>query len=105
MSAADGGALRRSFQSDFSIDKLRARRAKVMEAVGNQAVVLLQGSAKNPDHNVFRQNNDFYYLSGVEVPHSYLLLDARCGKSTLFLSHQSLEQKDKEGEIMSAENA
>jgi len=30
MSDADGGALRRSFQSDFSIHEFRARRAKVM---------------------------------------------------------------------------
>lgn len=105
MSSADGAALRRSFQTDFSIDELRARRGKVMEAVGNQAVALLQGSAKNRDHNLFRQNNDFYYLSGVEVPHAYLLLDGRSGKPTLFLAHQSQEHRDKEGEIMSAENA
>jgi Xaa-Pro aminopeptidase len=105
MSGAEGDVLRRSFQMDFSIDELRARRAKIMEAVGNQAVAIVQGSAKNRNHNLFRQNNDFYYLSGVEVPHAYLLLDGRSGKSTLFLAHQSQEHRNKEGEIMSAENA
>jgi Xaa-Pro aminopeptidase len=93
------------YQSDFTKDEFRVRRARVYQEIGPRAVALVQGSAKNQDHNIFRQNNDFYYLCGVEVPHAYLLLDGTSQMSTLFLAHQSKGQKEGEGEILSAENA
>ena len=72
-------------QSDFSKKEFQARRAKVYQAIGSDAVALVRGAAKNPGHSVFRQDNDFYYLCGVEVPHAYLLLDGANQTSTLFL--------------------
>jgi len=92
------------YQSDFTKEEFRARREKVFQAIGLQAVALIQGSAKNPDHAVFRQNNDFYYLCGVESPHAYLLIDGINQTSTLYLAHQSRKQVETEGEILSAEN-
>ena len=38
--------------------------------------------------SLFRQVNDFYYLCGVEIPHSYLLIDGVTGRSTLYLPHR-----------------
>ncbi len=93
------------FTSDFTPKEFQARRAKVYEAIGDEAVALLQGAAKQRAHDIFRQSNDFYYLCGVEVPHAYLLLDGRKQNSTLFLAHQSREQREKEGAIPAAENA
>ena len=93
------------YQSDFTKEEFRSRREKISLAIGPQALALIQGSAKNPDHAVFRQNNDFYYLCGVESPHAYLLLDGASQTSILFLAHQSRTQMETEGEILSAENA
>jgi Xaa-Pro aminopeptidase len=93
------------YQSDFTKEEFQNRREKVYQAIGSQAVALIQGSAKNPGHAVFRQNNDFYYLCGVETPHAYLFLDGINQTSTLFLAHQSKAQLETEGEILSAENA
>jgi Xaa-Pro aminopeptidase len=61
------------YKTDVSKEEFRARRAGVFEAIGPDAVALVRGSAKNRDHNTFRQNNDFYYLCGVEVPHAFFL--------------------------------
>jgi Xaa-Pro aminopeptidase len=33
----------------------------------------------------FRQNNQFFYLTGAAEPRSYLLIDGRTKKATLFL--------------------
>lgn len=93
------------YQTDFTKEEFQTRREKVSKAIGPQAVALLQGSPKNPDHAVFRQNNDFYYLCGVESPHAYLLIDGANQTSSLFLAHQSRTQMEAEGELLSAENA
>jgi len=91
-------------QTDFSKEEFQARRAKVTQAIGPEAAALVRGSPKNRGHDVFRQNNDFYYLCGVEVPHAYLYLDGKNQTTTLFLPHQSAERRESEGEILSAEN-
>ena len=93
------------YQTDFSKEEFQARREKVYQEIGPEAVALVRGSPKNRSHDIFRQNNDFYYLCGVEVPHAYLLLDGRNHKTTLFLAHQSADRKENEGEILCAENA
>jgi Xaa-Pro aminopeptidase len=93
------------YQIDFSREELASRRARVMAEIGKDAVALIQGGPKESAHDLFRQTNDFYHLCGVEVPHAYLLVDGRSSTSTLFLPHQSQEQKDGEGEVLSPENA
>jgi len=93
------------YQTDFSSDELALRRTRVHEAIGNEAVALVQGGPKEAIHDLFRQTNDFYYLCGVEVPHAYLLIDGRAKASYLFLPHQSQERREKEGEELSPENA
>lgn len=85
------------FQTDFTIEELKQRREKVCDAIGEGALALLQGADTPPSHGLFRQYNDVYYLSGVEEPHAYLLLNGRSRKATLFLAHQ----KDDEGEVLS----
>jgi len=93
------------YQTDFSKEEFQARREKVYQAIGTEAVAVVRGSPKNLGLDSFRQNNDFYYLCGVEVPHAYLYLDGKKHTTTLFLAHQSAERKEYEGEILSAENA
>ncbi len=93
------------YQADLPKEEFQARRERVYQAIGPEAVALVRGSPKDGSHGLFRQNNDFYYLCGVEVPHAYLLLDGTSQTSTLFLAHQSKRQKEGEGEILSAQNA
>ena len=41
------------YQTDFSTQEFQARRAQVCASIGSEAVALIQGSAKNPNHGVF----------------------------------------------------
>lgn len=78
------------FQTDFPPEEFAARRAKVFDAIGGEAVAVLQGAPAVRGFEVFRQFNEFYYLCGVEVPHCYLLLDGRSRRTTLFLPDPAL---------------
>lgn len=82
--------------------KTTPRRARALEAIGEGAVAILQGGPKGYSHDKFRQDNDFYYLSGVETPHAYLVLDGRNGRSILFLPYQSRTRIENEGALLSA---
>ncbi|MFN2155720.1 MAG: aminopeptidase P N-terminal domain-containing protein, partial [Anaerolineae bacterium] len=77
---------------DFTIDEYQARRERIYRAIGSEAVALVQGAPKARGHALFRQDNDFYYLCGVEAPHAYLLLDGPSQHTTLYLPHQSAER-------------
>ncbi len=83
-------------------EEYRIRREAVLEQIGGSAIAIIQGGPRGRSHDRFRQTNDFYYLTGVEVPHAYLLLDGRNGRSTLYLPYQSSERAEREGPIASA---
>jgi len=93
------------FTTDFPPEEFAARRAKVYEAIGNQAFAVLQGAPARPDYIRFRQNNDFYYLCGIEVPHAYLILDGSTKKATLLLPHRNEGRERGEGKTLSSEDA
>jgi len=92
------------FQGDFTKDELAARRARVAGDLSSGSIAVLQGAPKESGHELFRQTNDFYYLCGVEVPHSYLTIDAS-GVSTLYLPLQSEDQREKEGALLSSDRS
>jgi len=73
------------YQRDFPKEEFAQRRAKVFEKIGTEAVALLQGAPTVRGFGIFRQNNEFYYLCGIEVPQAYLLLDGRSGKTAVYL--------------------
>ena len=52
----------------------------------------------------FRQSNDCYYLTGVEAPGVYLLLDADAGRTTLYLPHRDRERERVEGPSLACED-
>ncbi len=84
------------------VNEYKERRQRLLDRIGAGSVALVPGGPKGRTHDKFRQTNDFYYLCGVEVPHAYLLLDGRSGKTTLFLPYQSQERAAREGELPSA---
>jgi Xaa-Pro aminopeptidase len=91
--------------ADFPPEEFAARRARVFDQIGNRAVAVVQGAALPEGFGVFRQANDFYYLTGLETPHSYLLLDGRTRRTTLFLPHRDEARDRNQGRTLSAEDA
>lgn len=92
------------YQTDFSKEELAGRRMQVFQSIGNNSIAIVQGAKGTGDFNVFRQSNEFYYLSGIETPHAYLLLDGRNRTTTLYLSHRDVDRERNEGKILSVED-
>ncbi len=89
------------FTSDFPASEFAARRARVLEAIAPD-VVLLQGAASPLGYVRFRQPNSFCYLTGVEAPHACLLRDGREGRSVLYLPPRDERRESSEGRLLSA---
>ena len=85
------------YQSWFSAEEFRTRHQRVYEAIGDGALAVLQGAAPVAGYEVPRQTNDFFYLSGVEAPQAYLLLDGRRRAATLYLPHRDAKHAATEG--------
>lgn len=93
------------YQADFPPEEFRARWSKVFDQIGREAVAVLQGMPLTPGFLVPRQSNEFYYLSGIETPHSYLLLDGRRQRVALYLPPRNERLEASEGKVLSAEDA
>ena len=94
-----------TFQNNFSKEEFENRRNKVYDAIGDQAMAILQGASDVSGFNIFRQTNSFYYLSGFESPHAYLVLDGRRRSATLYVQHRNARRERGEGKTLSAEDA
>jgi Xaa-Pro aminopeptidase len=68
----------------FSPDDFAKRRAKVMEQIGD-GVAIMQGAELPEGFIKFRQDNNFYYLTGVEMPGAILIIDGKAKTSLLFV--------------------
>ena len=68
----------------FPPEEFAARRARVMARIGD-GIAILQGTTERPGEQALRQNNQFFYLSGVAEPRALLMIDGRSRTSTLFL--------------------
>jgi len=92
------------YQTDFPPSEFKLRRDRVFEQIG-KSIAIVQGASAVDGFKVFRQTNQFYYLCGVEVPNSYLLLDGRSKRTTLFLPHRDEGLERSQGKVLSAEDA
>ncbi len=92
------------FTTDFPPEEFAARRASVFDAIGPQGVVILQGEGSPRGYTRFRQSNEFYYMSGIEVPHAYLVLDGASRRTTVYLPHRDDRRERSEGKMLSAED-
>jgi Xaa-Pro aminopeptidase len=95
-------AVAQYYQSDFPPEEFRARWQTVFDKIGNNAVAVLQGMPKVDGFIFPRQYNSFYYLSGIETPGAYLLLDGRTKKVTLYLPPRNAALEQAEGRVLSA---
>jgi Xaa-Pro aminopeptidase len=93
------------YQTDFPPEEFKARWEKVFDKIGNEAVAIVQGVPQTNGFIVPRQSNEFYYLCGIETPQSYLLLDGRKRKVTLYLPPRNARLESAEGKVLSADDA
>jgi Xaa-Pro aminopeptidase len=92
------------FTLDFPPGEFAERRDRVYDAIGPGAVAVLAGEGTPRGSKVFRQSNDFFYLSGIEAPHAYLLLDGASRRATVFLPHRDESREASEGRVLSADS-
>ncbi|HEY4612550.1 MAG TPA: Xaa-Pro aminopeptidase, partial [Bacteroidota bacterium] len=92
------------YQTDFPPQEFQARWATVYDKIGNNAVAVVQGAPQVRGFVVPRQNNEFYYLCGIETPYSYIMLDGRTRKTTLYLPPRNARLERSEGKVLSADD-
>ena len=85
------------FTRDFPPEEFALRRVKLMDAIGRDALALVQGAPSPAGYVRFRQSNELYYLSGIESPHAYLLIDGQQRRSALYLPHRHEARERGEG--------
>jgi Xaa-Pro aminopeptidase len=93
------------YQSDFPAEEFEARWTKIFDRIGENAVALVQGVAMTDGFIYPRQTNEFYYLCGVETPGSYILLDGRDRRVTLYLPPRNRRLESSEGRVLSADDS
>ena len=93
------------YQSDFLPEEFRARWKLVFDRIGDQAVAAVQGVPMTNGYQLPRQHNNFYYLSGIETPGSYIVLDGRTRRVRLYLPPRNAALEAAEGKVLSADDA
>ncbi len=97
--AAVAGAQPPLFTDALPKEEFAARREKVMQQIGD-AVVLMQGATETSSYEKFRQSNQFFYLTGVEIPRAILLIDGRAKSSTLYVAPRNEMMERSEGPVL-----
>src|SRR4051794_11438311 len=78
----------------FPAEEFAARRARTIAAIGD-AVAILQGTTERPGEQPFRQNNQFFYLTGVVEPRAIAVIDGRTKTTTVFLQPFSQRREER----------
>src|SRR5262245_22536465 len=76
----------------FPADEYAARRANVFERIGDGVAVIL-GTPGPPGEMPFRQNSQFFYLTGVTEPRASAIVDGRTRQTTIYLQPKN-ERRD-----------
>ena len=66
------------------VERLAARRTTLMDRIGTGVAVLRSATPRSlerdfPQDSDYREDNDFFYLTGLEAPGGWLVLVAREG--------------------------
>src|SRR5580658_1570489 len=77
----------------FPPEEFAARRARVMEKIGDGAAILL-GATEPPGEMPLRQGNQFFYVSGVVEPRAIVVIDGKTKRSTLFLNPRNAQREN-----------
>jgi Xaa-Pro aminopeptidase len=65
----------------FSPDDFARRRAQLMEQIGDGVLLSCKVLSYPKAFVKFRQDNNFYYLTGVEMPGAVLIIDGKAKTS------------------------
>ena len=68
----------------FPPEEFAARRAKVVAQIGDGVAIVL-GTPGPPGEMPFRQNSQFFYLTGIAEPRARAIIDGRARTTTVFL--------------------
>jgi len=92
-----------------AVERRRAALLDAMAASSPSAVALLPAaptSIRNNDvEHDYRQDSDFFYLTGFDEPHSLLVLDARERRTTLFVRARDRDREVWDGPRAGVEGA
>ncbi|MBS1601741.1 MAG: aminopeptidase P family protein [Bacteroidetes bacterium] len=88
----------------FTAGDFAARRAKLMQQIGDD-VAILQGAELPEPYIKFRQDNNFYYFSGVELPGAVLIINGKARTSTLLVPETVSAEIKEEAIIKPGEEA
>ncbi|HVH57314.1 MAG TPA: aminopeptidase P N-terminal domain-containing protein [Vicinamibacterales bacterium] len=68
----------------FPPEEFAARRAKLLDRIGDGIAVVL-GTPGPPGEIPFRQNSQFFYLTGVAEPRASVIIDGRTRQTSVYL--------------------
>lgn len=94
----------RAFTSNFTLEEFAGRRARIASEIGPDAVAVMQGLPTVHSSAVFRQSNEFFYVTGVVAPQALVLIDGASKKTTLYLPKQNTGRAATEGELLSSDD-
>jgi len=80
-------------QNYFTKEEYKTRREKLMKLIPDGIAIIL-GAETRTDYRNFRQNNDFMYFTGVEIPDAFLIVDGMKKESTLFFTITEREARN-----------
>lgn len=92
------------FTTEFNPSEFAERREAVMDQIGDTSIAVIQGAPSPGGFVPIRQNNEFYYLTGIESPHAYLILDGYNREAILFLPERDESREYGEGKILSIQD-
>ena len=75
----------------FPPEEFAARRARVIDQIGDGVAIVL-GTTEPPGEVPFRQNSQFFYLTGVTEPRASVIIDGRAKTTTVFLQPRTERQ-------------
>jgi len=93
------------FTEHFSPEEFAERRNQFYEEIGSDAFAVIQGAPMPMGFQFFRQNNEFYYLSGIESPYAYLIMDGKYGTTTVYLQDRNERREYNEGKMLSYQDS
>src|SRR3954468_419380 len=77
----------------FPAEEFAARRARVIAQIGDGVAIVL-GTTEPPGEMPFRQNSQFFYLTGVTEPRASVIIDGRAKTTTVFMQTWTSRQDD-----------